>query len=627
MKGRLFLLSAVTGTAVAVAVWFVMMPVRQVLENQPLHSAMEAVEALSVLLMAFFLLHRTDGGARDKLTLPALGFLAMGILNAAHAAAGPGYQFVFLRAAASLAGGFGFALVWLPERARAVFSGPRAVGSVAAGAVLLCVLMFLFGSLPVMISQGEFTAAAVTLNVLAGVLFIAGAAYFVCDLYRSNEFEDLLFGLIGALFGLSGLTFQDSKVWTEAWWFWHMLRLLASLLVLGLLVRRHFQAVRKLKDSFLERKQAEKSLKNAYNLTKTIIDSLNDAVSLLDVRDFTIVGVNRVFLENYGYSDESEVRGKHCYEITHRRSDMCSPPDDICPLIETARTKEHFSVDHVHYGKQGEKIYVEVSTSPIKDEAGNVVQVVHVQRDITDRKRAEQERERLLADLARSNRELEQFAYVASHDLQEPLRMVAGYVQLLERKYRGRLDEKADNYIHFAVDGAIRMQRLIDALLVYSRITTRGEEFHLVNMNDVFSQALANLTASISESGVRITKDDLPSVSGDETQLVQLFQNLIGNAIKYRQPDSLPEVTIASKKAGSGWIFSVGDNGIGMAPRDFDRVFQIFQRLHTRDQYPGTGMGLAICKRIVEHHHGRIWIESKSGKGSTFFFTLPAAQT
>jgi light-regulated signal transduction histidine kinase (bacteriophytochrome) len=252
-----------------------------------------------------------------------------------------------------------------------------------------------------------------------------------------------------------------------------------------------------------------------------------------------------------------------------------------------------------------------------------VIQVVHVQRNITDRKLAEQERERLLSDLARSNKELEHFAYVASHDLQEPLRMVTSFLQLLQRRYEGRLDEKADEYIHFAVDGVDRMHNLIEALLSYSRITKRGAEFKPVNADHALSHALANLTAAIAETGATVTTDSLPTISGDETQLVQLFQNLIGNGIKYQKAGARAVVHISAKQDGANWVFSVQDNGIGIEAQHFDAVFQIFQRLHTRSQYPGTGIGLAICKRIVERHHGRIWIESSPGQGTTFFFTMP----
>lgn len=245
-------------------------------------------------------------------------------------------------------------------------------------------------------------------------------------------------------------------------------------------------------------------------------------------------------------------------------------------------------------------------------------------REISERKRVEEERERLLADLSRSNRELEQFAHVASHDLQEPLRMVASYVQLLEKKYKGRLDEKADSYIHYAVDGAVRMQKLIEGLLAYSRIARKGAEFRPVDMNDVYDEAASNLASSIEESRAVVSSDRLPMVSGDETQLVQLMQNLIGNGIKYRKADLPPRVHVSAKREGRAWVFSVSDNGIGIEKKHYDRIFLIFQRLHTREEYPGTGIGLSLCKRIVERHHGRIWVESVPGEGTIFYFSLPA---
>jgi light-regulated signal transduction histidine kinase (bacteriophytochrome) len=243
-------------------------------------------------------------------------------------------------------------------------------------------------------------------------------------------------------------------------------------------------------------------------------------------------------------------------------------------------------------------------------------------REIVVRKLAEEDLQKALSELERSNRELEQFAYVASHDLQEPLRMVASYVRLLEKKYRGQLDEKADQYIHFAVDGALRMQKLIEGLLAYARIG-RGGEFMPVDTNDVVSQVVSDLSESLQESRAVITKDDLPTVTGDETQLIHLFQNLIRNAVKFRKPEVPPQVHVSAKKEGKEWVFSVRDNGVGIDQAYAERIFLIFQRLHTREEYPGTGIGLALCKKIVERHHGRIWVESAPGEGATFFFTIP----
>jgi PAS domain S-box-containing protein len=242
--------------------------------------------------------------------------------------------------------------------------------------------------------------------------------------------------------------------------------------------------------------------------------------------------------------------------------------------------------------------------------------------DILSRKRAEEELRQTLADLARSNQELEQFAHVASHDLQEPLRMVASYTQLLARRYRGKLDDDADEFIAFAVDGAKRMQQLINDLLVYSRVKSRGKEPEPVDCSEVLRQVLSALQVTIEESGASITSDPLPTVMADEGQIAQLFQNLISNAIKFRRAEETPRVHLSARREGEEWAFSVKDNGIGIAKDYLERIFIIFQRLHGREAYPGTGIGLAICKRIVERHGGRIWAESEQAKGATFHFTL-----
>ena len=238
----------------------------------------------------------------------------------------------------------------------------------------------------------------------------------------------------------------------------------------------------------------------------------------------------------------------------------------------------------------------------------------HLSLELEERRRAEHE-------LARSNAELEQFAYVASHDLQEPLRMVASFTQLLAKRYRGKLDADADEFIGFAVDGATRMQRLLNDLLAYSRVGTRSKPFVAIDCDSVLSDALANLKPAIEESGAVITHEPLPIVRGDEVQLIQLFQNLIGNAVKFHGQEPL-QVHISAKLKDGDWVFAVRDNGIGIAPEQQERIFLIFQRLHHRSEYPGTGIGLALCQRIVERHGGRIWVESEVGKGATFYFTI-----
>ena len=226
-------------------------------------------------------------------------------------------------------------------------------------------------------------------------------------------------------------------------------------------------------------------------------------------------------------------------------------------------------------------------------------------------------------ELSRSNSELEQFAYVASHDLQEPLRMVSSYVALLGRRYDGQLDDRADKYIHFAVDGANRMQRLIHDLLAYSRVGTRGGELTPTDTAAVLRETLSNLEVAIDESEAEVVYSDLPSVMGDPSQLRQLFQNIVGNALKFRS-ENRPRVQLAAKRDGDQWTFSIRDNGVGFDQRYAERVFGVFKRLHRNADIPGTGIGLAICQRIIDRHGGRIWAESKLGEGSCFYFTLPA---
>lgn len=280
--------------------------------------------------------------------------------------------------------------------------------------------------------------------------------------------------------------------------------------------------------------------------------------------------------------------------------------------------------------RDGSEFPIEIGLNPIETSEGMFV--LSAIADITERKRAERQLRQRTEELARSNRDLEQFAYVASHDLQEPLRAVAGPLQILQRRYQGQLDERADEFIGHAVDGATRMQALIDDLLSYSRVGRLEDPKRPTPAQQALDIAVQNLAVVIQETGAQITHDPLPVVPAISTQLALLFQNLISNAVKFRGQERTPRIHIGAKADGDEWEFSVADNGIGIAEQYFERIFVIFQRLHTRREYPGTGLGLALCKRIVEHHGGRIWVESTPGEGTTFYFTLarvarPAGQS
>ena len=300
--------------------------------------------------------------------------------------------------------------------------------------------------------------------------------------------------------------------------------------------------------------------------------------------------------------------GKKVYENMHPKLDETN----------------HHEVETWIRRKDGSDFPAEVTLSAVRSDADMITHHVLEFSDITEFLHAQIELMRRTKELSRSNKELEQFAYVASHDLQEPLRMVASYTQLIAQRYHGKLDADADEFIHYAVDGATRMQAIINDLLALSRVSTRSTAFSRVDAKSALGQALANLRLVIGETGAVIACDSLPTLHADGSQLAQLFQNLVGNAIKFHGSNP-PHVEIGAELQDEEWVFHVRDNGIGIAPEYFERIFLMFQRLHTKNEYPGTGIGLTICKKIVERHGGRIWIESEQGKGTTFYFTIPTA--
>ncbi|MGC4094830.1 MAG: ATP-binding protein [Polyangiaceae bacterium] len=270
----------------------------------------------------------------------------------------------------------------------------------------------------------------------------------------------------------------------------------------------------------------------------------------------------------------------------------------------------------------GSEFPIEISSKALSTAGGRFV--LSVLSDISERRRIEQSQRQQGAELERSNRELEQFAYVASHDLREPLRMVATYVTLLERDYGEKLGNEAREYVRFASDGAKRLTRLVSDLLEYARISPKSLAFEPVDCNSTVAQAVAGLTASIEQSGTRLEIQNLPTVLGDAVLLGQVFQNLIENGIKFRANEP-PWLRISAERVDAEWHFHVSDNGLGIEPRFHVRIFELFQRLHTKDSYPGTGMGLALCKKVVERHGGRVWVDSRLGQGSVFSFSLPVA--
>ena len=351
---------------------------------------------------------------------------------------------------------------------------------------------------------------------------------------------------------------------------------------------------------------------------RQIIETAVDAFIAMDSNS-VITDWNLQAEATFGWS-RPEVLGKSFSElvIPERHRDAHS---ESLHRVRVTGEGQRIEIAVLHQDKY--EFPVELAISPIRSD-GTCSFAAFV-RDVTERKEEQRKLALKVEELARSNADLEVFAYVASHDLQEPLRMVASYTQLLARRYKGKLDAEADEFIGFAVDGATRMQQLIQDLLSYSRLTTRGKTPCFTLADAACCSAVENLQESIKTSNTLITVGPLPAVLADPTQLTQLFQNLIGNAIKYRN-ERTPEIHVGATSAENEWMFSVRDNGIGIEPQYFERIFQMFQRLHTRTEYSGTGIGLAICRRIVERHGGRIWVESERGQGSTFLFTIPRAE-
>jgi PAS domain S-box-containing protein len=424
----------------------------------------------------------------------------------------------------------------------------------------------------------------------------------------------------------------------------------ASLLIIGPMTGWLIDLTKRIRHDLVERERAEQALVESEELFRQMAENVQEWFWLSDLDARRVLYVNPAFEEITGWDRE------RLYEKPSSWIDFVHPDDRASVIGNFEKTRSGEGVnegveEEFRISKSdGSTRWIRSRSFPIANEEGHVYRVAGVVEDVTDRKaadealaqtledlsisnkvlekeiderrRAEDSLQEYADDLARSNSELQEFAYIASHDLQEPMRMISSYTQLLQRRYKGQLDNDADEFIAYAVDGANRMQQFINDLLTYSRVGTKGTEFQRIDCHEVVTRAMANLKFAIEESGTRIDLDDLPTITADGGQLVQLFQNLIGNGIKFSR-DEPPLIKVSATEDDAEWVLSVQDNGIGIEPDFYEQIFAVFRRLHTRDEYSGTGIGLAICKKIVARHKGRIWVDSTPGAGSTFNFSIP----
>ncbi|MFH1702979.1 MAG: ATP-binding protein [Nitrospirota bacterium] len=378
------------------------------------------------------------------------------------------------------------------------------------------------------------------------------------------------------------------------------------------------QRITNLEKSETERKRAEVAVREALRYAENIVETVREPLVVLDI-DLKILSANRSFYNTFKVTPDETV-GKFIYDLGNQQWDIPRLRTLFEEILPISTQFDNFEVEH-NFPIIGRKIMLLNARRIYRKDIGMQMILLAIE-DITERRQREEELKKLSEELARSNTDLRDFAYVASHDLKKPLQSIEGFAKLLARRYKGKLDAKADEFIEYIGSGVKRMQMFIKDLLEYSQVGAKEKKFKPTDCSGVVQKAVGNLQAAIEESNAVVTYDELPTVMVDTPQMISLLQNLIDNAIKFRGEEA-PRIYISAERKGDEWVFSIRDNGIGIDPKDSERIFGMFQRLHGSTDYPGTGIGLAICKRIIEGHGGRIWVESEIGKGSTFYFTVP----
>ncbi len=647
--------TAYASLAAAVLILFILAKLGYWTSSPQFHSLLEVTATLLAAVVGMLALVRYYSHKNGTLLLVGAGFIGTAFLDAVHLiVTAEGFPWRLATASDALGHWSWFApqaflslvLVWSwwewrrevrvgAERAR--LPEARIYLEVGALAVASVVLLGFVGLPPAIRAGAQIPRPA---ELIPGALFgVTLAGYLFKGNWRIRPFEVWLVAALMLSFASQTLFMAlSSESFDALSTGGHLLRVTSyAFILIGLVcsmfglyrqVERSTYAIRHaneaLRGEIEERKIAEDAARESEEKYRTILETIQEGYYEVDLAgNFTFANDSLAKLLGHDLSQLKRMNYRRYTEDPYSRAVF----ETFNHVYRTGDPVESFGWEIIR--KDGERRYAEASAGPVRNADGEIVGFRGIVRDVTPRRRAEEKLKERSHELARTNEELRQFASVASHDLQEPLRMVAGYTQLLARRYDGQLDEEADRFIRYTVDGVTRMQSLISDLLSYSRIQTHGRDFEPVEALESLEWALTNLECGIQEADAVLTQDELPIIRADPSQLGQLFQNLIGNSIKFRG-EARPRIHIGAERGSDEWVFSVRDNGIGLDPQYGSRIFEIFQRLHPQDEYDGTGIGLAICKRIVERHSGRIWVESIPGHGSTFYFTfadVPGATT
>jgi signal transduction histidine kinase len=594
--------------------------------SESLHSMMEAVGAFSALTLGILmvLLAQQRKTFHPHLWI-ASALVVKGTLDLLHAALGANLPFAWLRGLTTLIGGALFAAVWLPERLvrqrrLVILPFAAAVGAVVLALVAIALPHFRHDTMP----PEAFTPIFGASSTIGGLLYVAAAVCFLTRYRNGGQTDDLLWSNVSLLFGACGLMFAPSLYWNYTWWFWHLMRLLAYLLCVGYFFGTYAQAekvVREAHESLTrevaQRTRAEERIREQNAFLKNIIESLSHPFYVIDAADYTIKIANSAA----AFGTVSDYRT--CYALTHCRDKPCEGVRHPCPVQAVQQTGQPAVIEHIHRDADGNAKTVEIHAHPILDATGSVSQVIEYCLDITERKSHEKERERLIAELASKNAELERFTYTVSHDLKSPLITIKGFLGYLERDMiSGNLERlRADTArIHGAV---AKMSQLLDELLELSRIGRIVNPPQDVPLAELVGPAIDILTGRIVEKGITVDiPQQLPVLYGDAARLREVVENLLDNAVKFMGDQPYPRLEIEVREHSAKDIVCVKDNGVGIDPRYQAKIFQLFERVE--QDVEGTGIGLAIVKRIVEVHGGQIWVESEgAGQGSLFCFALP----